>query len=84
MPKRYTNGQFATLCHSTKDTLRHDELGLLKPQHAGKNGYRYYNAKQFLQFEMIRFLKEKGPWTGQYSPPASLWMAAQPRVPHSP
>ncbi|MBU3832618.1 MAG: MerR family transcriptional regulator [Candidatus Desulfovibrio faecigallinarum] len=60
------------MCHSTKDTLRHDELGLLKPQHAGKNGYRYYNAKQFLQFEMIRFLKEKGPWTGQYSPPASM------------
>ncbi len=61
MPKRYTSGQFATLCHTTKETLRHyDELGLLKPQNVGENGYHYYDSKQFLQFEMICFLKETG------------------------
>ena len=61
MPKRYTSGQFAKLCHTTKETLFHyDELGLLRPQHVGENGYRYYDSKQFLQFEMICFLKETG------------------------
>ena len=61
MSRRYTSGQFAELCHTTKETLFHYErLGLLKPHHTGKNGYRYYDIKQFLQFDMIGLFKESG------------------------
>lgn len=61
MSRRYTSGQFARLCHTTKDTLFHyDRLGLLRPRHKGENGYRYYDVRQFLQFDMITLFKETG------------------------
>lgn len=62
MSKRYyTSGQFARLCHTTKETLFHyDRLGLLSPSHKGVNGYRYYDVLQFLQFDMINLFKETG------------------------
>lgn len=61
MSRRYTSGQFARLCHTTKDTLFHyDRLGLLRPRYKGENGYRYYDIRQFLQFDMISLFKETG------------------------
>ena len=61
MSRRYTSGQFARLCHTTKETLFHyDRLGLLRPQYKGENGYRYYDIRQFLQFDMITLFKETG------------------------
>lgn len=61
MSRRYTSGQFARLCHTTKETLFHyDRLGLLRPQLKGENGYRYYDVRQFLQFDMITLFKETG------------------------
>lgn len=61
MSRRYTSGQFARLCHTTKETLFHyDRLGLLRPQYKGENGYRYYDIRQFLQFDMISLFKETG------------------------
>lgn len=61
MSRRYTSGQFARLCHTTKETLFHyDRLGLLRPQRKGENGYRYYDVRQFLQFDMITLFKDTG------------------------
>ena len=61
MSRRYTSGQFARLCHTTKETLFHyDRLGLLRPQLKGENGYRYYDVRQFLQFDMITLFKDTG------------------------
>lgn len=61
MSRRYTSGQFARLCHTTKETLFHyDRLGLLRPRFKGENGYRYYDIRQFFQFDMINLFKETG------------------------
>lgn len=61
MPRRYTSGQFARFCHTTKETLFHYErLGLLRPRQTGANGYRYYDARQFLRFDMISMFREAG------------------------
>ena len=42
-----TVGQFAKLCLTTRDTLRHYyELGILTPWADPSNGYHYYSASQ--------------------------------------
>ena len=57
----FTTGQFAKLCRTTKETLFHyDSLGLLKPARLGENGYRYYAASQFFDFDLIAALREAG------------------------
>lgn len=57
----FTTGQFAKLCSTTKETLFHyDELGLLRPARVGENGYRYYAAAQFFDFDLILALQEAG------------------------
>lgn len=55
----FTTSEFARLCGVTKHTLFHyDEIGILKPEIMGENGYRYYTIKQFYQFDIISVLKE--------------------------
>lgn len=62
----FTTGQFAKLCSTTKETLFHyDSLGLLKPARVGKNGYRYYAASQFFDFDLIAALREAGCSLGE-------------------
>lgn len=57
----FTRGEFAKLCGTTKETLRHyDSLGLLQPEHRGENHYGYYTAGQFFDFDLIDTLKETG------------------------
>lgn len=57
----FTTGQFAKLCSTTKETLFHyDSLGLLKPARVGENGYRYYSASQFFDFDLIAVLQSAG------------------------
>ena len=57
----FTTGQFAKLCSTTKETLFHyDSLGLLKPARVGENGYRYYAASQFFDFDLIAVLQSAG------------------------
>ncbi|MEG0277402.1 MAG: MerR family transcriptional regulator [Coprobacillus sp.] len=57
--KTYTTGQFAKLCHTTKDTLFHyDQLGILKPMIIKDNGYRYYGSFQYYEFDLIKVLQE--------------------------
>lgn len=58
---KFTTGEFAKLCGTTKETLFHyDKMGLLKPQIIGENRYRYYSAKQFYQYDLIDILKLAG------------------------
>ena len=56
-----TTGEFAKLCKTTKETLFHyDRENILKPKHVSENGYRYYEIKQFLDFDNISMLKDTG------------------------
>ena len=57
----FTAGEFAEICSTTKDTLYHYErLGILKPAKTAPNGYRYYHAFQFFDYDVIAVLKEAG------------------------
>lgn len=58
-------GEFARLCHTTKETLFHyDRKGLLKPKHVTDNGYRCYGVEQYFDFDLISLLKETGSTLG--------------------
>lgn len=55
-------GEFSKMCMVTTKTLRHyDGIGLLKPtrQHA-ETGYRYYDASQLKDMQVIQKLKNYG------------------------
>ena len=55
----FTTGEFANLCNVKKQTLFHyDNIGILKPEITGENGYRYYSAMQLETFNTISMLKE--------------------------
>lgn len=57
----YTSGEFAKICLTTKETLRHyDDIGILCPAFVGENGYRYYTTGQFFDYDLIITLKETG------------------------
>lgn len=54
-------GEFARVCHTTRETLLHyDRKGVLRPDHVSGNGYRRYSMKQFFDFDLIALLKETG------------------------
>lgn len=56
-----TSGEFAKLCDTTKETLRHyKDIGLLIPKYEGKNGYQYYDAEQFYDYYAISIFKKTG------------------------
>lgn len=56
-----SSGEFAALCRTTKATLFHyDQEDLLKPHHVSSGGYRYYDVKQFFDFDTISVLKDTG------------------------
>lgn len=58
---RLTSGDFAALCGTTKETLRHyKDLGLLVPAHRGENGYFYYDAEQFYDYYAISIFRQTG------------------------
>jgi DNA-binding transcriptional MerR regulator len=58
---RFTAGEFAALCGTTKETLRHyNNIGILKPEMVGANGYRYFSPAQFFDFYLISSLKRAG------------------------
>ena len=57
----FTSGEFAHLCGTTKETLRHyNNIGLLKPAKTTENGYQYYSAFQFYDFYFISAFKGTG------------------------
>ena len=52
-------GEFARLCHTTKETLFHyDREGILRPRYVSENGYRRYGVEQYFDFDLITLLKE--------------------------
>ena len=56
-----TVGQFAKLCVTTRDTLRHYyELGILTPWVDPENGYHYYSASQISSFFFITTMRKAG------------------------
>lgn len=60
-PTSFTSGEFAALCATTKETLRHYcDIGILKPDHIGDNGYQRYSPSQFFDFYLISSLKRAG------------------------
>lgn len=55
------SGQFAELCQTTKETLRHyRSIGLLEPVAVGENGYALYSPLQLSDFLLISALKTAG------------------------
>jgi len=57
----YTVKQVAKLSGVSVRTLHHyDEIGLLKPDSVGANGYRYYGKDQLLRLQQILFHRELG------------------------
>ena len=57
----FTTGQFAKLCKTTKETLRHyNNIGLLIPEAKSENGYKHYSFGQMFQFFYIETLKDAG------------------------
>ncbi len=62
MHKNYlSSGEFAKLCDTSKETLRHyKDIELLIPEHIGENGYQYYEAEQFYDYYAINMFKKTG------------------------
>ncbi len=53
--------EFAKLCHTTKDTLIfYDRIGVFKPAFIDSKKYRYYEARQAIQFAFLSHLKDIG------------------------
>ncbi len=57
----YTVKQLSALAGVSSRTLHYyDEIGLLKPESVGANGYRYYGERSLLSLQQILFYKELG------------------------
>lgn len=68
-----TIGEFSRLSRVTPRMLRHyDELGLLRPQSVGENGYRYYRQEQLSDLVRIQWLKSCGFPLGEIGPLLAL------------
>src|SRR5438105_14624569 len=56
-----TVSEVAKLSGVSVRTLHHyDEIGLLKPDSVGANGYRYYGRDELLRLQQILFHRELG------------------------
>lgn len=61
MSRALRSGQFARLCRTTKDTLRHyEDIGLLTPAFTAENGYKNYLPEQAMDFMLISSLRDAG------------------------
>jgi DNA-binding transcriptional MerR regulator len=57
----YTVKQLSSLAGISARTLHYyDEIGLLKPETVGANGYRYYGDESLLRLQQILFYRELG------------------------
>ncbi len=55
------NGQFAELCRTTKETLRHyRNIGLIEPVFVSDNGYTYYSPLQLGDFMLVAAMQRAG------------------------
>ncbi|MDR1442746.1 MAG: MerR family transcriptional regulator [Bifidobacteriaceae bacterium] len=63
---RLRSGEFARLCGTTKETLRHyNRIGLLSPAEVDPNGYQFYSAVQLIDFQLIQALRRAGSGLGR-------------------
>lgn len=54
-----STGEFARMCNTTKDTLRHyHEMGLIVPQKNDENGYYFYSLSQITSFYFINIFRQ--------------------------
>lgn len=54
-------GEFAQLCGTTKETLRHyKDIGLLQPVIKAENGYQFYSPLQISDYLLISSLQQAG------------------------
>ena len=54
-----STGEFAKLCNTTRDTLRHyHKIGLIIPQQNEENGYYYYSPSQLTSFYFISMFRQ--------------------------
>ncbi len=54
-------GEFAKIANTTKRTIRfYDKNGILTPIQVNSKGYRYYEQKQVLDFQIILLLRKLG------------------------
>ncbi len=54
-----STGEFAKLCNTTRDTLRHyHEIGLLIPQKNEENGYYFYSLAQVTSYYFISLFRQ--------------------------
>ncbi len=61
LKNKLTAAEFARFCGTTRDTLLwYDKMDLLKPDIVGDNGYRYYSLTQYVNFDVIKLLKQSG------------------------
>ena len=57
----FKTGEFAHLCDTTKETLRHyKNIKLLSPAFTDENGYQYYSFVQFSDYMLISTLQTAG------------------------
>ncbi|SFB97307.1 MerR family transcriptional regulator [Butyrivibrio sp. YAB3001] len=57
----FSVSQFAKLCGTTRDTLRHYyEEGIIVPKVDPENGYHYYSASQITSFYFISTMRQAG------------------------
>lgn len=55
------SGQFAALCRTTKETLRHyRDIGLIEPVFTSESGYSYYSPLQLGDFMLVSALQRAG------------------------
>ena len=55
------SGQFAALCRTTKETLRHYRaIGLIEPAFVSDSGYAYYSPLQLGDFMLVAALQRAG------------------------
>ena len=55
------SGEFANICGVKKATITHyADIGILKPNFIGENGYAYYTPGQIYDFELINVMKGMG------------------------
>lgn len=55
------SGEFAALCQTTKETLRHYErVGVLKPSHTSDAGYKLYEPSQIVDYWLVSALQSAG------------------------
>ncbi|WP_394927017.1 methyltransferase domain-containing protein [uncultured Robinsoniella sp.] len=61
IPGYYSSGEFASLSHITKKTLRYyDEHQILKPSYVNDSGARFYTYDDFARLQQILLLKYLG------------------------